>query len=359
MILGGEVNTTLDLAEFLKIYEKYAKEVLAPTKNELDFLFEKWRDSQWNGSCNGGSPTRSPICHVSSRVKRPESVVDKINLDRLNVFPSKLCKKSLRTLNDTVAGRIIVYFLSDLPLLHEAIITDENIRVSTDNPPTAYLTQDLASRINIKDINIKTKESGYNAIHYIVKFKDSKVEPEYRPWFEIQLKTLTEHVWAEVEHLLGYKPEAGPSDIIKKQFKIIGKHLCAIDEHFDLLFDDMKRAQQGAKYAPEDILNPENLASVLSNVGLCCAQNEVGRMLKIFESWGIKYVNEIVDLATTERLSLIRNIYLSELDYSPDSSEIIANLVVLKGISDSTQMISSIKTQIEFHKAWKTLKGEN
>ena len=353
------MNTPLELTKFLQAYETYAVDVLTPTKNELDCLFDKWRDYKWNNSCNGGLPTRSPIYNVNSRVKRPESVVDKINMDRLGVFPGNLCVKSLRTMNDTVAGRIIVYFLSDIPLLHEAIMKDENIRVSEKNPPVGYLPEDLARKLKIKDVKIKPKESGYNAIHYIVKFANSTVDSGQRPWFEIQLKTLTEHVWAEIEHLLGYKPEASPSDVIKKQFQVIGKHLSAIDDHFDLLFDDMKKAQQETKYTPEDILNPENLASVLSNVGLCCAQNEVRRMLKIFESREIKHIKEILELATKERLSIIKETYISELKTSPDNSEIIANLVAINGINDRAQMVSAVKTQIEFHKAWEVLKGDN
>lgn len=353
------MNTALDVAAFLQVYEKYAMDVLTPTKNELDCLFNKWRDSKWNGSCSDGLPTRSPICHVSSRVKRPESVVDKISMDKLSVFPNRFCVKSLRTMNDTVAGRIIVYFISDIPLVHDAIMNDENIRVSEQNSPKAYLHPDLAKKLSLKDVDIKPKESGYNALHYIVKFNKSTVDTEHRPWFEIQLKTLAQHAWAEIEHLLGYKPEANPSDVIKKQFQVIGKHLGAIDDHFDLLYEEMKRTQHETKYTAEDILNPENLASVLNDVGLCCAQNEVRRMLKIFESREIKYVKEILELASKERLALIKKTYNSELNTSPDNSELVANLVALKGITDHTQMVSSVKTQIEFHKTWEALKGDN
>ncbi len=346
-----------ELAAFLQSYEQYATDVLTPTKAELDLLFKQWINSDWSSPTISRLPTPSPIYHVESRIKRPESVVDKIILDRLNVFPEKLAPKSLRTMNDTVAGRIIVYFLSNLSLIHNAIINEKRLQVSTKNPPVAFLSEELVDTLGLNGIKNKPKKSGYNAIHYVVKFKTSEVAPENRPWVEIQMRTLTEHVWGEIEHLLGYKPEKNPNATIKRQFQIISKQLCSIDEHFNLLFENLSKVQEEIKYSSEDLLNSENLAAVLKLIGLSCAQKEVERILKIFESRGLKYVKDIEDLATTERLDLIRNTY-AELDMKPDNSEIIATLVAIKGLNDNSQIIEAIRTQISFHKAWATLKGE-
>jgi len=212
--------------------------------------------------------------------------------------------------------------------------------------------------LGLVGIKNEPKKSGYNAIHYVIKFKDSKVDAEKRPWFEVQLRTLTEHVWGEIEHLLGYKPEKNPSAAIKKQFQIISKQLCAIDEHFNLLFENLSKVQEEIKYTREDLLNSENLAAVLEVVGLSCAQKEVERILKIFESRGIKYVKEIEELATTDHLSIIKDTYFAEFNTKPDNLEIIANLVAIKDMKGTSQILEAIRIQINYRKAWESLKGE-
>jgi len=116
-----------ELESFLQFYEQYALDVLTPTKTDLDLLFKQWINSDRSLSNISRLPTPSPIYQVESRIKRPESVVDKIIADTKNVFPEKLSFKSLRTMNDTVAGRIIVYFLSNVPLIHSTIMNEKTI----------------------------------------------------------------------------------------------------------------------------------------------------------------------------------------------------------------------------------------
>ena len=72
-------------------------------------LFNGWLDSEnWaKKRSQTRLPSPSPIEHRWNRIKRPESVVDKI-LRRSDLFPEGLSLASVRKMNDAVAGRLTV-----------------------------------------------------------------------------------------------------------------------------------------------------------------------------------------------------------------------------------------------------------
>ena len=65
---------------FLKTYQEYALAVLNPTQHQIRDLFDKWAAPRyWDANRSDTKlPLPSPIEHRWNRVKRPESVVDKI-----------------------------------------------------------------------------------------------------------------------------------------------------------------------------------------------------------------------------------------------------------------------------------------
>ena len=202
------MTATKELQEFLDFYQSYATEVLKPTEQEIRKMFRRWMETDfWGDVTLSKLPTPSPIHWARTRIKRPESVVDKI-LNQPPTFPEGLARKSLRTMNDPVAGRVVVYFLSNLPQIHHQIlkeVAEGRLEISKRDPPIAFLSEELYCRLGLSDLNRATKESGYASIHYILRFKSEEISPENRPWFEIQVRTLAEHVWGEIEHILGYK----------------------------------------------------------------------------------------------------------------------------------------------------------
>jgi ppGpp synthetase/RelA/SpoT-type nucleotidyltranferase len=99
-----------DTKQFLVGYEQYAREVLIPTNDEIRTMFRRWRDpDHWALAPKlSRLPSPSPVQRTVTRVKRPESAVDKI-LRHPSLFPEALSIESVKKMNDAVAGRIIVY----------------------------------------------------------------------------------------------------------------------------------------------------------------------------------------------------------------------------------------------------------
>ncbi|MBD3277573.1 MAG: hypothetical protein GF388_04670 [Candidatus Aegiribacteria sp.] len=293
--------------KFLEGYEQYVRDVLIPTNKEIRTLFKQWRDPEFWALTPKLSrlPSPSPVQRTHTRVKRPESAVDKI-LRHPSQYPHGLTIDSVKCMNDAVAGRIIVYFLKNLPLIDKHLRTSEQVEVSSAFPPVAYLSRDLIERLDLNDIKRGQKDSGYASIHYIVRLRDSALPIEQRPWFELQVRTITEDVWGEIEHILGYKPNKKTSFAVRKQFQIISSELTAIDEHFNLLYEELSRYQEESLFRDESPLNAENLPAVLSELGIGCAQKEIDGLLKLLVSRRIETVGELRTEATQDRIDAIR-----------------------------------------------------
>lgn len=347
-----------ELRKFLEDYQGYALQVLTPNLAAIRNLFDEWMDSAYWGARRPLTklPSPSPIEHRWSRIKRPESAVDKI-IRRPELFREGLSMASVRKMNDAVAGRIAVYFLSNIPLLHREIMNSPQLEFSPANPPLAYLDYELFNRLSLHDCKQATKDSGYASVHYIVRFRESVLPDTERPWWELQVRTLAEHLWAQIHHILGYKGQKKTDFAVTRTFQMMSGHLRLIDEGFNLLYDELTRWQEETtNFGDDDLLNAENLPAVLAEIGTGCAQREIDGLLRVVNSRGVDTVGKLRAVATPKNVETIRNTYLSSEGRAASNFEIVASLAAIAGVQDDTTIVSGIRTQIEFLKAWEQLK---
>ena len=93
-------------------------------------------------------------------------------------------------------------------------------------------------------------EVGYLSVHYIAKLNQARAKlEEYMPYcnirFEIQIRTLLQHAWAEIEHDRSYKFSGELPRDIKRRFFLIAGTLELMDREFNSL------AQEIEQYATE------------------------------------------------------------------------------------------------------------
>ncbi len=347
------------LTLFLQEYEQYISAVLKPTQLEIRAILDHWqRPSYWEKyKQTNRIPIPTPVNLAASRIKRPEQVVDKI-FRKAWLFPDGLSTTSFRSMHDAIGVRVNVYFLSHLPLIDRELRSSPQLEISRQEPPTAYLCADEVKLLSLEHLQQVEKESGYRALHYTLRLTSSSVPVDQRPWFELQVRTLSQELWSVLEHHLGYKPGTRTNVTAQQQFRILSKLICAIDEHFNLLYDELNRFQQEASYQAEDELSAENLPSVLAEVGVSCTERDINNILRLLYSRGVTCVGEIRSLATANRLAIIRNTYLSVTGRSPWNLEVIATLAALKGAADDTEVVSRIKSQIEYRGTWDSLRQD-
>ncbi len=171
-----------------------------------------------------------------SRVKSFDSYYKKV----LRLKPSQMEEtKSLIYLTDMMGIRMICAFLEDINLGLEQIKKLFDIK-----------------EVEVKGAEKKFSEFGYESIHVLV-----KIPPEFRPPLEgkykdlepisdelvceIQIRTILQDAWAEVEHELIYKIEFNPFDIpLRRKLASINASLTLADITFQEIRDYQNKLQR-------------------------------------------------------------------------------------------------------------------
>ena len=118
----------------------------------------------------------------------------------LRVRPKSLGKQSLPTLTDLLGIRVICAFLEDLKTVEDQISKLFNV-----------------IEIERKGADRTFSEFGYESIHFLIEipeeFRANKDSVPEGLVCEIQVRTILQDAWAEVEHELVYKSEFSPFDL--------------------------------------------------------------------------------------------------------------------------------------------------
>ncbi|GJM64544.1 hypothetical protein [Persicobacter diffluens] len=343
MELSNELNIFLDK------YKAYEEKVLEPTMKEIRACLQKMEKPEfWNQYMTGkGIATPSPIRQSLFRIKHPEKVIEKI-FRKPQYFPDKLSEESLKNMHDTIGVRIIVYFSSQLSLIDKELRNSGFFEIDPNTPPEAFFEPAMLMRLGLSHIESKQKESGYRSIHYMVRLKNSALPEDQRPVFEIQVRTLAQDLWSELEHVLSYKPETRPHFSAKQRFQILSREVSVIDEHFNLLYEELIHNQETASYDESDVLTFENTPKVLSEIGIRCAITELNPILKALFSRNIQTIGEFLHIATPTRLTTIRNNYISITGNAPNNIELMTTLSLLNNVKTQKDEIKRIKASIYY-----------
>jgi putative GTP pyrophosphokinase len=154
--------------------------------------------------------SRNPIEMIKSRVKKPTSIVEKLQRRGLPVT-----LESVQENLDDVAGiRVICSFLDDIYAVADMLTRQDDVHI-----------------IAIKDYIRNPKENGYRSYHMIVEipvfFSDRK------KWMrvEVQIRTIAMDFWASLDHQLKYKKEIGDvSEEISRELKESADLIAQTDE---------------------------------------------------------------------------------------------------------------------------------
>ena len=135
----------------------------------------------------------NPIEHVGSRVKSPESILEKMS--RRHLEPSF---DAIRAHITDIAGvRITCSFIADTYRILETLTSQEDIRVLT-----------------IKDYIAEPKPNGYKSLHAIIEIPVFLSTGPVPVTVEIQVRTIAMDFWASLEHKIHYKYAGDvPADI--------------------------------------------------------------------------------------------------------------------------------------------------
>lgn len=191
-----------------------------------------------------------PYQSISQRVKERESYLNKCRRDQYS--------NPVEEIMDLAGIRIIAYTNNDVEKICKTI--EEEFEIDVENS---------GNKIDKMDED----KVGYLSVHYIAKLNNERAGLTENIAYkqcrcEIQVRTLLQHAWAEIEHDRNYKFSAVLPKDIKRRFYLISGVLEMIDREFDNLsneIDDYSRmVEEKTKESDFDIdIDTESLSQYL------------------------------------------------------------------------------------------------
>lgn len=151
---------------------------------------------------------------LESRVKTRKSLEQKI------IKKDKY--EDLNQVTDIIGIRIITHYSEDVDKI--ASIVEKEFSIDKDNSIDKRAT-------------MEPDRFGYLSLHYIISLNDNRtVLNEYSPYknikAEIQIRSILQHAWAEIEHDIGYKSSVGLPNDIRRYFSRLAGLLELADDEF-------------------------------------------------------------------------------------------------------------------------------
>ena len=172
-----------------------------------------------------------PYQSISYRVKDKDSYLRKSKNNKYT--------NPIEEIMDISGIRVIAYTNLDVQLICD--ILKREFLVDEENS------------INKAEI-LDTDRVGYLSIHYILQLNDNRINlPEYKKYkglkCEVQVRTLLQHAWAEIEHDRNYKFAGVLPNQIKRRFHLIAGVLEMMDSEFDKLSLEIDQYTQNMNLA--------------------------------------------------------------------------------------------------------------
>ena len=167
---------------------------------------------------------RNPIESVKSRLKSPESIVDKAVRKEIPLTPESI----EANLYDIAGIRVICSFPGDIYMLADALLRQDDITL-----------------IERKDYIKSPKPNGYRSLHLIVEIPIFLHNRTRRMKVEVQLRTMSMDWWASLEHKIRYKKNISDDGHIAEELLHCAEMGAALDQRMESVYRETTGAIGG------------------------------------------------------------------------------------------------------------------
>lgn len=177
---------------------------------------------------------------VHARVKERPKLQEKLEREGKNY-------RALKDVTDIIGVRVITHFEDEVDkigaLIEREFVTDTDKSVD-------------------KRKLLDPDRFGYLSLHYICSLSHDRIRLAENRRFrelacEIQIRSILQHAWAEIEHDLGYKSGHGIPAPIRRRFSRLAGLLEVADEEFAAIRDDLSHYESKVRTevttAPEEV----------------------------------------------------------------------------------------------------------
>ncbi|WP_285162868.1 GTP pyrophosphokinase [Shewanella goraebulensis] len=268
---------------------------------------------------------------VTSRAKTIESVRGKGNSGKYN--------DPINQIQDFAGIRIITYVEDEISLIQKVI--EDNFDIDVEN------SSNKSEALGIDKV-------GYQSVHYIARLKQDRLRlPEYKQYegkcFEIQIRTILQHAWAEIEHDRNYKFSGKLPDELSRRFKILAGVLELADKEFNSIsnqIDDISASvDEGTKTGKLDIpISSTTLSqflltrfkTVIETMGVPSHDSE-GVLVEELNAFGITTLSELESIIPED----IEKFYIASSNGSLHEWGMVRSLMLLHDFRKYGEIVKS------------------
>ncbi|MBC7630757.1 MAG: GTP pyrophosphokinase family protein [Flavobacterium sp.] len=126
----------------------------------------------------------NPIENVSSRLKNPDSIIEK--MARKGTDPTFVSIE--KTITDIAGVRVTCSFVSDVYTLFDLLTGQSDVHI-----------------VDVRDYIATPKSNGYRSLHALIEVPVFLSDGQVPVLVEVQLRTIAMDFWASLEHKIHYK----------------------------------------------------------------------------------------------------------------------------------------------------------
>ncbi len=181
------------------------------------------------------------IHSIEARAKAIDSFGDKAATPSPDDPNKPYYPTPLSDITDLAGVRVIVFFPRTLDVVDTIIRTQFDVIEKSDKIL----------------ILLKEEKFGYGSIHYLVRLKENRINLlEYSRFknlaAEIQIRTILQHAWAEIEHDIQYKAVETIPSTIRRRFMSLAGMLEIADREFQAIQDEDERLRTEARRSVQE-----------------------------------------------------------------------------------------------------------
>ena len=257
--------------------------------------------------------------HVTARVKEWRSLRSKSRKRRPD--GTLMYPHPWQDIHDLIGVRVTTYHSTEIPRIIEALTEVFEVRRSVDKTAQTRVSGSF----------------GYGSHHLILRVPPSRVTPALQAYvgreFEVQIRTVLQHAWAEFEHDIRYKRRGNTGKLapeVDRAFTLAAGLIELADQQFDLI-----AAQQSAPdtTAPIDLdvkFTAETLPGIIALLhGNTIPQSRLEHyhwLEELLHAHGLTTVAQLTELMTPANLERVKTAL--HYTFQPGQVRIIDDLLL-------------------------------
>jgi putative GTP pyrophosphokinase len=166
---------------------------------------------------------RNPIQYIDYRIKSPQSILEKMKRNHLEMSAQSLWNN----ICDVAGIRVVCSYINDIYAIAGMLTRQDDVIL-----------------LQQKDYIKNPKESGYRSLHLIIETPVFLSDKKHMVKVEVQIRTIAMDFWASLEHQLRYKADMDVPDSVRERLKKSAENIYHTDLEMEQIFKEIWKVDE-------------------------------------------------------------------------------------------------------------------